>query len=455
MAFSKPSPYRCKILTVSRLLSKEDVDEILYLSEDFIPQSEVGQISSGLDLMRSLERHNRVAPGKYSYLLACLKEIGRIDLAKSLTEFIYSCLLESMPSTFRAPCQMYAAKLHILVNKQSRYVEGMRNLQAAAGNLHFWEEWISSTFHHLLKCASSSPLILPEKVDISGLLHLTLESIGNILLPWVGSATVLLQGTSNTQVGIKLHNIQLHKTKLLGDLSEAGLSGLFSWTERPQQLDLAVSAASYALFDFLSELLGKAVDSERVGRLLKALSAIESITPENCAFETLPQLLLQLTKVAVSSSIQFQSCESLLKSLLHNLKNINTVLTVLQGTILEDKVSKIKQELTNEEGNFLYCLPELDACPLVTTTLVCLLALFSVSEITPIHWEKIEMQLLQCLKSQQQKEMMALKCLLLQVCGAMQCELDSFRDTSLTEFVSVIPGENDHLQDLIASVLQY
>ena len=49
--------------------------------------------------MRSLERHNRVAPGKYSYLLACLKEIGRIDLVKSLTEFIYRCLLESMPST--------------------------------------------------------------------------------------------------------------------------------------------------------------------------------------------------------------------------------------------------------------------------------------------------------------------------------------------------------------------
>ena len=247
----------------------------------------------------------------------------------------------------------------------------------------------------------------------------------------------------------------MHKTKLLGDLRDAGLSGLFSWTERPEHLDLAVSAASYALFDFLSELLGRAVDSERVGRLLKSLSAIESITPENCAFETLPQLLLQLTKVAVSSSIQFQSCEPLLKSLLHNLKNVNTVLTVLQGTILEDKVSKMKQELANEEGNFVYCLPEYDACPLVMTTLVCFLALFSVSEITPIHWQEIEMQLIQCLKSQQKKEIMAVKCLLLQVCGAKQCELDSFQDTSLTEFVSEIPGENDHLQDLIASVFHY
>ena len=149
MAFSKLSPHRCKILTVSRLLSKEDVDEILYLSEDFIPQSEVKQISSGLDLMRSLEHHKRLAPGKYSYLLACLKEIGRIDLAKTLTELIYSCLLESIPSSFRAPSQMYAAKLQILMKKQSRYVEGMRNLQAAAGNLHFWEEWMSSTYHHI------------------------------------------------------------------------------------------------------------------------------------------------------------------------------------------------------------------------------------------------------------------------------------------------------------------
>ena len=455
MAFSKPSPHRCKTLSVSRLLSKEDVNEILYLSEDFIPQSEVGQISSGLDLMRSLERHNRVAPGKYSYLLACLKEIGRIDLVTTLTEFIYSCLLESMPSTFRAPSQMYAAKLHILMSKQSRYVEGMKTLQAAANNVNFWEEWISSTFHRLLKCSSDSSPILSEKVTIPELVHLILEGVVNVTVPWVGAVLAFLQGTSGTEVKRKLQDIQLHKVKLFDDLSGAGLSEEFLLTERSQHLDVAVSAASYALFDFLSELLGKAVDSERVGRLLKALSAIESITPENCAFETLPQLLLQLTKVAVSSSIQFQSCESLLKSLLHNLKNINTVLTVLQGTILEDKVSKIKQELTNEEGNFLYCLPELDACPLVTTTLVCLLALFSVLEITPIHWEKIEMQLLQCLKSQQQKEMMALKCLLLQVCGAMQCELDSFRDTSLTEFVSVIPGENDHLQDLIASVLQY
>ena len=464
MAFSKPSPHRCKILTVSRLLSKEDVDEILYLSEDFTPQSEVKQISSGLDLMRCLERHKRLAPGKYSYLLACLKEIGRIDLAKTLTEFIYSCLLESLPSSFRTPSQMYAAKLRILMNKQSRYVEGMRNLQAAAGNLHFWEEWMSITYNHLLKCTSNSTPILAEKVDIPGLLHITLEGVGKIAFPWIDAAVAFLQGTSKTQFGRRLQDIQLHKLKLFGDLSGAELSEIFSWTEHPQDLDLAVSTASSALLDFLSELLGKATDNVRVGRLLESLSDIKSITPESYPFETLAKLLLLLTKMVVSSSSQCHSCEPLLTSLLNQLKNVichnkSKLLRVLQGTKLEAKFSKIELQVlkpVHEESFFsCVCLPETDACPLLITMIACLMALLSVSELTPIQWQEIEVQLLQSFKSQQQGALTLVKCLMLHVCEAMQCELDSLRDTCLAELMTVTPGENDHLQDLIASVFRY
>ena len=434
------------------------MNEILYLSEDFIPQSEVEQISSGLDLMRSLERHKRLAPGKYNYLLACLKEIGRIDLARTLTEFIYSCLLESMPSSFRAPSQTYAAKLRILMNKQSRYVEGMRNLQAAAGNLHFWEKWMSSTYHHIDKCASGSIPILPEKVDIPGLLQLTLECLENVLLPWVDAAVAFLQGTSKSEFGRRLQDIHLNKTRLFGDLSGAGLSEIFSWTERPQHFDLAVSTASHALFDFLSELLGKATNNGRAKRLLKSISDIESITPESYGFETLAQLLFLLTKVAVSSSVKCHSCEPLLKSLLNQLKNVicsdkSNVLMVLQGTKLEAKVSKMDPQV-HKECDFLVCLPGLETCPLVITIAICILALLNASELTPIQWQQIEMQLLQYFKAHQ-NTIIAVKPLMPQVCEAMQCELDNFRDTSLTELMDVIPGENDHLQDLVASVFHY
>ena len=444
------------------MLSKEDVDEIVYLSEDFIPQSEVGQISSGLDLMRSLERHNRVAPGKYSYLLACLKEIGRIDLANSLTEFICSCLLESMPASFRAPSQMYAAKLHILVDKQSRYVEGMRNLQAAAGNLHFWEEWTSSAYRHIDKCVSKSVPILPEKVDISELLHITLESLENISLPWVGAAVAFLQGTSKNEFGRRLQDVHLHKMRLFSDLSDAGLSEVFSWTECPQHLDLAVSTASHALFDFLSELLGKAADNGRVKRLLKSLSDIESITPESYGFETLTQLLLLLTKAAVSSSVQYHSCEPLIKSLLYQLKNVihcnkSNVLMVLQGTKLEAKFSRMDLQIlksVSKENDFKICLPEFATCPLGITTAICLLALLNVPELTSIEWQQVEIQLLQYFKSQQ-NEIRMVRRLMTQVCEAMQYELDTFRDTSLTELVNVIPSESDHLQDLVTSIFNY
>ena len=417
MAFDKPFPHRCKILTVSRLLSKEDVNEILYLSEDFIPQSEVKQISSGLDLMRSLERHKRLAPGKYNYLLACLKEIGRIDLARTLTEFIYSCLLESMPSSFRVPSQMYAAKLQILMNKQSRYVEGMRNLQAASSNLHLWEEWMSSTLFQLLRCTLNGVSILPEKVDVPGLLHIIIDGLVSVLVPWIATAAAFLQDTHNTDVGRKMQDVQLHKMKLFGDLNGAGLNELFIWKERPQHLHLAVSTASCALFEFLSELLGKAVDNDRVGELLKSLSDIKSITPESYGFETLTQLLLLLTKVAVSSSIQCHGCEPLLKSLLNQLKNVincnnSQLLAVFQGTIIETRFSKMESQApksTHVESSFLACLPKMDACPFVITMLVCLLALLSVPELTPIHWQQIELHLLEYLKSQQQGALNLLK----------------------------------------------
>ena len=256
----------------------------------------------------------------------------------------------------------------------------------------------------------------------------------------------------------------MHKAKLFGDLSGAGLSEILLQTEHPQHLDMAVSAASYALFDFLSELLGKAVDSEKVETLLKSLSDIESITPENYGFETLPQLLLQLTKVAVGSSIQCHNCEPLLESLLYQLKKIincnkGKVLNILQGTQLEAKFSKMDLqvfEYVYKESGILVYPPEINACPFVITIFVCFLALYSVSELTPIQWQEVEMPLLQYLKSQlQQNTIATVKCLIPQVCGAIQSELDNFRDTSLTELMNVIPGENDHLQDLVASVFHY
>ena len=390
---SKPSSHRCKTLTVSRLLSREDVDDILYLSEDFIPQSEVGQISSGVDLMRSLERHGRLAPGRYDYLLACLKEIGRLDLAKIVTEFLYSYLLESLPQSFRLSRQAYATKLHILMSKQSRYVQSMRNLQTATSDAHFWEEQRSKDVHGLLSCTSKSASSLPWKVG--ELLQLILDGLANIAAPWLAAVKGFLQGT---RVERKLQDIHLNKRKLFNGLREAGLKETFSSTERPRCLDQAVSTASSALLDLLSELLGKAADEERVERFLKSLSDIKSITPESYSFGTIIQLLLLLTKMAVCSSIECHSCEPLLKSLLHQLKNIvfrnsRQLMQIFRGTKLAKKFSITEPEYTHDEST-----KGMDDCSLAITGTVCILTLLSAPELTPMTWQQIEKQLLEYLK---------------------------------------------------------
>ena len=111
---------------------------------------------------------------------------------------------------------------------------------------------MSSTFHHLLKCTSDGGLILPENVDIPEFLHLTLEGVKSVSLPWIAAAVAFLQGTSKTEFGRKLQDIQLHKMRLFGDLSGAGLNTIFSWTEDPQHLDSVASVLSLTSYQSYS-----------------------------------------------------------------------------------------------------------------------------------------------------------------------------------------------------------
>ena len=162
-------------------------------------------------------------------------------------------------------------------------------------------------------------------------------------------------------------------------------------------------------------------------QLLQSLCDIKSITPESYGFETQTQLLFLVTNVVVRSSIQCHGCDPLLKSLLHQLKNVincnnSQFLAVFQGTILETRFCKTKfttSKSADVESSCLACLPKMDACPFVTTMLVCLLALLSVPELTPIQWQQIELHLLEYLKSQQQGALNLVKCLMAHVSGAM------------------------------------
>ena len=299
------------------------MNEILFLSEDFIPWSEVRQISSGIDLMRSLEQHGRLSPGKYNYLLACLKEVGRHDLVISLTEFVYSNLLESLPPGFRGPSQMFTIRIRILKSKQRRYVESMQGVEIASSNVHFWEEWCNNAFQSIVSCATLDAC-KSEGEDFPQIQHLILESTANISVAWMGAAAGFQESSITNDVERKLHDIQRHKIHLRVFLGRNGLNRITSCSKQPQHLDHTMSMASAALVDFLSELLGHSTDSESMDKLLMTLSGIRSITPESCGMEMVTQSLLVLTKMIVCSFLEHSSCELLLKSILSQLRNVIT-----------------------------------------------------------------------------------------------------------------------------------
>ena len=128
-----------------------------------------------------------------------------------------------------------------------------------------------------MKCTSDSGLILPEKVDIPEFLHLTLEGVKSVSLSWIGAAVAFLQGTSRNEFGKKLQDIQLHKMRLFGDLSGAGLNTIFSWTEDPQHLDVAISVASCALFGCLWDILVPGIPQGQLWHFMAILDHPDSL----------------------------------------------------------------------------------------------------------------------------------------------------------------------------------
>ena len=108
----RPSPHRRLMFRVAQQLTQDNIDEILFLSDDClytIPHMDIEKINSGVGLMRCLERSGKLAPGKYSHLLCCLQDIGRLDLAALIT---HQNIENAIP--------------HSLSNGRTNYPEGIK-----------------------------------------------------------------------------------------------------------------------------------------------------------------------------------------------------------------------------------------------------------------------------------------------------------------------------------------
>ena len=75
--------HRYRLLEVSESLRRDEVRRLVYLCP-ILPQSLYDSIKEGIQLFQELEQRGRLGTDNYGYLIECLEQLGRVDLATKL-----------------------------------------------------------------------------------------------------------------------------------------------------------------------------------------------------------------------------------------------------------------------------------------------------------------------------------------------------------------------------------
>ena len=384
VVLSQPSPYRKQLLKIAKMLSREDVDELLFLSEDFVPQSEREQISSGVDFMRCLIRHGRVEPGNCYYLYFCLNEIGRVDLARSLAEFYTLPPLLFAPPSFSLPSQMICMKVDTMRSKQEKCKQQMSYFVQSEGQcISEWRGTLQGLMEYVypLPCAS----------DVEKILGSTLEQI---------PVMVNARTTAIHVCHFKVRKKYFEYSKYVQESSTTyvklrnTLQGI-QW--RKQQHCYGYSRkhdVHSSLANFISELLGKQVVIEGITELSVLTEIISFYTSKagHRAALTILKWLFDVIEVVVSSSLNVQSCEpqltSILTQFLEYIYHWEIVATILNGTKILEKAQKdgFMKEMAGSDPP----VSIVQSCPYLLGIFTCLLVLRYSAEATSEDWEQIK-----------------------------------------------------------------
>ena len=443
---SEPSPYRKQMLRISQLLSKEDVDKIVYLSEDFVTASEVGRVSSGIDLMRCLERHSRSGPGNCSFLFYCLKEVGRDDLAAKLAEFILQPLVQCVPPSFTTSGQMLALKLNKVYSKQMRYAQQMRYMNSLTRTKSHWESNWSEIFQVVTQSlANLHPL--PPVSDVAKVFGSTFEQVSGIARN-LTSALVHFQTRGEHALASEylqavnanykefytiLESIQWKKWQHLGVLSEARIA----------------SKACSFLSDFLLEVLGKESIIEEVEKFSGTLTTIESLVGIAGNGLNLLQWMFVVAHMTSTHSLDFRTCEAQISStisLLHEkgVAHRNELLAdILRGTEVIDKV---------QQDGLLAARPDtfgtmISNCPILLSLYISFLVLQYSALVTPGDLQQIHGNFVLQEKIFAKMYSQEVKAVFQQLCN----ELDGF----LEQIVETALKREPTLQELIRGMFDY
>ena len=408
----KPSPHRRRLLQLSKSLEQQDINELLYLSEDFIPQMEAMGIKCGVDLMRSLEKHGRLGPGQYEYLVSCLIEIGRIDLAQKL---------EPATSSFGMEGQLHLPpaihwKHKSIQDKKMQFLKGKGELHQLLRNPTFWEAWVNDTLGQLSTQLEYTDTEWQQSTPRAHNTNQTLKAAGKLIFGTLQQSGFFIAELEQHHEGLPLSaNMQLLE-RLEEDLSTAlGISPLRCAAPSTQiesiqrfkdkhPLSVVATKLFASLSDLLKELYGETEAKKQLKDLEESVGAFKSLLHTNAHLCFGFLSLVHLTDTVASSGAQVldQEAKEIIASLVQGFPT-GAILTVSKLTLAAlEGTSVLKALREDKEMEVLFSAdPPTIPCPCKANKslrfglLTVLLTLYKSANLTRCEWKSIQSQIMQ------------------------------------------------------------
>ncbi len=446
----QPSRHRKLMLTVAKLLSRQDVDEIVYLSEDFVSPYERVRISSGVELMRCLERHNRLGPGNYHYILSSLREVGRLDVASTLAQSLHNSL-PHLPPSLSISSQTHRLKLRLLGEKQTRYAQHMKKMSALSHDQLFWEEEWRDVFQivcqDFVREDRNAP---PRSADVGRVLPETLDDVTAGLLSFVSGLTALNNVEEFSTATRHFSDVVTSFEKL-----RSSVDGV-RWKEHSGEyvghVYLASEACSF-LGEFLTDLLGEKTISAEAKFLSEALLMVGTTVSidQRDIIISLLQWFFTATDVIVSSSLETKRYGSQLIRLLSCFAqedipkhNRELYMRILQGTRIANLL-EVDSTFAGADPSSLAFPSILPSCPFLVILCLNTFILIHSSELDPGDWGRIKANYTLAESRLAQMYSVAAGTLF----QTLQCVVDSFKRSILSIALEQATG----LQEVITEVL--
>ena len=411
----EPSAHRRRLLQLSRSLECKEINELLYLSEDFIPQTEADSIQTGVDLMRSLERHGRLGPRNYAYLASCLNEIGRIDLVKKL-EF-------PTRDANRHPGHSQIShvlhwKMRAIQDKQQRYLQSKGELQQLSQNSTFWGLWMSETLQKLstqleARDADEEPPAMEAENA-----RQALKAAGNLIFGVIqhsGAFIVELESHQHSQPEssaiLQLERLEEDLTAVLrsSPMQSAPTTQVEPVVRLKEQHPLSIVASKVfsSLSELLKELCSEAEAQKQLKELTESLLAIKSLLHINAHLCFGFLTLVHLTNMVSASQdkVLDQEAKTIISSLVQGFPE-GATLTVVKCTLEALKGTSVLAALKEDENmNILFIgNPPVIPCPckgnkcLRFGILTVLLTLHKSEKLTKCEWRLIQSRIMHQLR---------------------------------------------------------